>query len=61
MNNPMCEKCILYLEHKIINEAMCEWIGMDREHAIEDINYLQGVHDFAHRAVEALESDETDE
>ena len=61
MNNPMCEKCVLYLEHNIMHEAMCEWVGVDREHAMEDLNYLQGVHDFAHGAVEALKRGEDDE
>ena len=38
-----------------MHEAMCEWVGMDREHAMEDLNYLMGIHDFAQRAIEAME------
>lgn len=50
-----CDNCVLRLEHEIMHEALCEWAGMDRERAMEDLNYLEGVHDFAQRALDALE------
>ena len=53
--NPICENCALYVEHSLMHEAMCEWVGMVREHAMEDLNYLMGIHDFAQRAIEAME------
>ena len=56
MDNPMCERCAFYLEHNLMHEAMCEWVGINREQAMEDINYLQGVHDFAQKVVEKMES-----
>ena len=55
MNNPQCERCMLYLEHQIMEGAFGEWCGFDRERAMEDINYLQGVHDAVEKGLRALE------
>lgn len=56
-----CRKCVLYLEFLMLDEAFGEWCGFDKEHAMEDISYLQGVHDFAHNAVKLLEQSEIEE
>lgn len=56
-----CAKCILVLEHDMLTEAFDEWCGTDREHATEDLAYLQGIHDFAHRAIAGMLEEEDGE
>ena len=46
---------MFYLEHQLMQEAFCEWIGLSKDHATEDVNYLNGICDTVQRAYEALE------
>ena len=49
-----CARCVLVMEHDMLTEAFDEWCGTDEKHAMEDIAYLQGIHDFVHNAIEKL-------
>ena len=54
MLDERCASCVLVLEHDMLTEAFDEWCGVTEEHAMEDIAYLQGIHDFAHKAIEGM-------
>ena len=50
----MIDKGSLYeIEHKLLAEAMREWVGINRESAMEDLNYIQGVVDYVSKVIDA--------
>ena len=48
---------ILRAEHDILHESLCNWCGLNKDDAMQDIYYLQGVHDMAHKLMEKLDPD----
>ena len=40
------------LEHEVMHDAFTEWVGMDGAKVGEDLQYLCGVHDMAHKLAE---------
>ena len=45
---------ILRAEHEVINTALDEWLGQG-DKPMEDLQYVWGVHDMAHKLIETLE------
>lgn len=48
---------VLRAEHEVMHTAFTEWVGENRENAMEDVQYLWGVHDMAHKILTMLEED----
>ena len=46
---------VLRAEHDVLHDALTEWCGMVKERANEDLQYVFGVHDMAHRLITELE------
>lgn len=51
---------ILREAHDIMNTAFSEWIGQDRNTAMEDLQYLWGVHDLAEKLIQRMEEEESE-
>lgn len=45
---------VLRMEHDVLHDALNEWCGMNDDKAMEDLQYLCGVHDMAHKLIEKL-------
>ena len=39
-------------EHEVMHKAFAEWVGMDKETILADLQYLWGVHDLATKLAE---------
>lgn len=47
MEKIITELEILRAEHEILHEANVEWLGLNRETAMDDVQYVSGVVDLA--------------
>lgn len=47
------ENSLYRIEHELLAEAMREWVGINRETAMEDLNYIQGVVDYVSKVMDA--------
>lgn len=52
---------VLREAHDIMNTAFIEWIGQDRNTAMEDLQYLWGMNDLAEKLIQRMEEEEKDD
>ena len=52
---------ILRAEHDVLHDAICGWCGIVDDRASQDLQYVCGVHDMAHKLIEMLEADNNGE
>ena len=52
-------KCdVLLAAHRFSHAALMEWIGMNKDDASADIQYLLGIHDLAEELINRLDGEE---
>ena len=52
-------KCdVLLAAHRVAHVALTEWVGMDKNDASADIQYLWGIHDLAEELINRLDGEE---
>lgn len=61
MELPIGEREVLRAAHDLMQEAMGEWIGMDRNAAMEEVNYLTGIIDLTAKLLTIIDAEDEDD
>ncbi len=61
MEIPIGEREVLRAAHDLMQEATGEWVGMDRNTAMEDINYLTGIIDLTAKLLTIINAEGEDD
>ena len=53
------KKCdVLLAAHRVSHATLTEWVGMNKDDASADIQYLWGIHDLAEELLNRLDGEE---
>ena len=52
-------KCdVLLAAHRVSHAALTEWVGLNKDDASADLQYLWGIHDLAEELINRLDGEE---